>query len=279
MSGRHPGRRRMARRSRKVDWSPVFSLNLPLALLLAFILSQVANLATTLYLHRTLAHRAMAMRPGVELFSRFVLWITVGLDRREWVAVHRKHHVFNDEPDDPHSPRHKGVAQVLLLNAGYYRIEAKRAATISSYGRDIRDDRWERLVFGHGFAGPLLGLVILAVLFGPIWALVIGVVHAGLYILQGGMVNSLAHHFGRRPHPNSATNLRWVALLTAGEGMHNEHHEYPRSPRFGTTWWDLGGKIAGGLARLRLVKLHESTRLVRQVDMNAAQVKIPEPVG
>jgi stearoyl-CoA desaturase (delta-9 desaturase) len=171
------------------------------------------------------------------------------------------------------------VAQVLLLNAGYYRIEAKRAATISSYGRDIPDDRWERLVFRHGFVGPLLGLAILAVLFGPLWALLIGAVHAGLYILQGGMVNSLAHHFGRRPHPNSATNLRWVALLTAGEGMHNEHHEYPRSPRFGTSWWDVGGKIAGGLARLRLVKLHESTRLVRQVDMNAAQVKIPEPIG
>jgi len=255
----------------------VLPLNLVLALLLAFALSQVANLVTTLYLHRTLAHRAMTMRPGLEWLCRFSLWITVGLDRREWVAVHRKHHVFNDEPEDPHSPKHKGVAKVLMLNAGYYRIEAKREATIAAYGRDLPADRWESFLFGHGFAGPLLGLVVLAVLFGPIWAVVVGALHAGLYILQGGMVNSLAHHFGHRPHPNSATNLRWVALLTAGEGMHNEHHEFPRSPRFGTSWWDLGGKLAGGLGRLRLVKLHESTRLLRQIDLNAAQVKIPEP--
>src|SRR5829696_8536383 len=146
-------------------------MTLPWALLLAFALSQVANLATTLYLHRTLSHRAMAMHPVVEWLCRFVLWITVGLDRREWVAVHRKHHVFNDEPDDPHSPKQKGVAKVLMLNAGYYRIEAKRSATIAAYGRDLPDDRWERLVFRHGFAGPVLGLVILALLFGPFWAL------------------------------------------------------------------------------------------------------------
>ena len=56
--------------------------------------------------------------------------------------------------------------------------------------------------------------------------------------------------------------------------MHNDHHEFPRSPRFGTTWWDLGGKLAGGLARLRLVTLHESNRS-RQAELNAARA--PDP--
>ena len=256
----------------------MFSLTLPLALLLAFVLSQVANLVTTLYLHRTLTHRAMTMHPALEALCRVVLWVSVGIDRREWVSVHRKHHVYNDEPDDPHSPKQKGVAKVLLLNAGYYRIEAKRSDTIATYGRDIRQDGWERVVFSRGLVGVLLGLAVLTVLFGPWWALAVGLLHAAMYILQGGMVNSLAHHFGKRRHPNSATNLRWVALLTAGEGMHNEHHEFPRSPRFGDTWWDLGGKLAGGLAKLRLVKLHESTRLLRQTDMNARGEKIPELV-
>jgi stearoyl-CoA desaturase (delta-9 desaturase) len=253
-------------------------MTLPLALLLAFAISQVANLVTTLYVHRTLAHRAMSMHPALELACRLVLWSTVGIDRREWVSVHRKHHVFNDEPDDPHSPRQKGVAKVLLLNAGYYRVEAKRQETIATYGRDIRQDRWERWLFSRGLLGVAIGLVLLTVLFGPFWAVFIGLAHAAMYILQGGMVNSLAHHFGNRPHPNTATNLRWVALLTAGEGMHNEHHEFPRSPRFGSTWWDLGGKLAGGLSRLGLVKLHESTRFVRQTDMNARSEKIPELV-
>jgi stearoyl-CoA desaturase (delta-9 desaturase) len=92
------------------------------------------------------------------------------------------------------------------------------------------------------------------------------------------MVNSLTHTFGARPNPNTATNLRWVALLTAGEGMHNDHHEFPRSPRFGATWWDLGGKLAGGLARLRLATLHQSSRYERQTELNALEEKIPTPV-
>ena len=254
-------------------------MTLPWALLLAFALSQVANLATPLYLHRTLSHRAMAMHPVVEWLCRFTLWITVGLDRREWVSVHRKHHVYNDEPDDPHSPKQKGVAKVLFLNAGYYRVEAKRAQTVETYGRDLPHDRWERLLFSHGLVGVGLGIVLLTILFGPWWALFIGFAHAGMYILEGGLVNSLTHSFGARPHPNSATNLRWVALLTGGEGMHNEHHEFPRSPRFGSTWWDLGGKFAGGLARMKLVTLHQSNRYQRQTELNAIEEKIPQPVG
>jgi stearoyl-CoA desaturase (delta-9 desaturase) len=254
----------------------VFSLSLLSAVLLAFALSQVANLVTTLYLHRALAHRAMTMSVSVEFICRALLWLTVGIDRREWVSVHRKHHVFNDEHADPHSPLQKGVAKVLLLNAGYYRVEARRAETVATYGRDLPHDRLERVVFSHGLVGVGVGLVLLMVLFGPVVGVAVGLGHAAMYIFQGGLVNSFAHHFGKRPHPNSATNLRWVALLTAGEGMHNDHHEFPRSPRFGATWWDLGGKFAAGLQRLRLVKLHESARYLRQVEMNARQEKIPE---
>jgi stearoyl-CoA desaturase (delta-9 desaturase) len=256
----------------------VFSLHLLSAFALAFALSQVANLVTTLYLHRTLAHRAITMTAPVEFVCRALLWLTVGIDRREWVAVHRKHHVFNDEAADPHSPVQKGVAKVLLLNAGYYRVEAKQPETVAVYGRDLAPDRLERMVFSKGLVGVGLGLALLIGLFGPLWGIGVGLAHAAMYILQGGLVNSFAHHFGKRPHPNSATNLRWVALLTGGEGMHNDHHEFPRSPRFGTTWWDLGGKLASGLQRLKLVKLHESSRLVRQTDMNARHEKIPELV-
>jgi stearoyl-CoA desaturase (delta-9 desaturase) len=90
---------------------------------------------------------------------------------------------------------------------------------------------------------------------------VIAVAHTVMYIFLGGCVNGLGHWFGRRPHDNKATNQRWLALLTGGEGMHNEHHEYPRSPFFGSSWWDIGGKFATLLARLKLVTLHRSSRL------------------
>ena len=223
----------------------MFPVSILGAVLVAFLLSQAA---TTLYLHRSLTHRSMTLQPWLAVSFRVVLWLTTGLDRREWVAVHRKHHVYTDEAADPHSPVQRGVMRVFFFNAGYYRQEANRAGTVATYARDLPADRWDRVLFGKGITGPALGAALLVLLIGPIGAVVAASLHLVLYISQGGMVNSFGHHFGRRPHQNSATNLRWLALLTAGEGMHNEHHEYPRSPRFGNTWWDLGGKLANGLS-------------------------------
>ena len=59
--------------------------------------------------------------------------------------------------------------------------------------------------------------------------------------------------------------------------MHNEHHQYPRSPRFGSTWWDIGGKFSAGLARLRLASMHESSRFARDQDRDLGAGL--EPVG
>jgi stearoyl-CoA desaturase (Delta-9 desaturase) len=247
----------------------VLAVSWPVALLIAFAITQVANVVTTLYLHRALAHRSVQLSPAVELLFRTVMWLTIGIDRQEWVAVHRKHHVYSDEPPDPHSPIQKGVWNVFAFNVGYYRVEAKKPDTVDTYARDLAPDRIERLLFSHGFAGVGIGLVALALLFGPFTALLIGVAHVVLYIGLSGAVNGFGHWFGAHPHDNKATNLRWLALLTAGEGMHNEHHEFPRSPRFGSTWWDLGGKLAGLLSRLGVARLHDSSRLRRD----------SEPVG
>lgn len=244
----------------------MFSVPLSVALLIAFAITQLSNLVTTLYLHRTLSHKAMTLSKPVELTMRAVLWLSMGIDRREWVAVHRKHHVFSDEAQDPHSPIQKGVWHVTFGNVVYYRREAKRDDTVQTYAKDLAPDRIEQLLFSKGLAGVSLSIVALVVLFGPLTAAVIAVVHTVLYIGLGGCVNGLGHWFGRRPHDNKATNQRWLALLTAGEGMHNEHHEYPRSPHFGATWWDLGGKFAGLLARCRLLVMNESARFSRDSD-------------
>jgi stearoyl-CoA desaturase (delta-9 desaturase) len=246
----------------------VLGITLPVALLVAFAISQVANVVTTVYLHRAMAHRSLTLRPAAAFAMRFVVWLTTGIETREWVAVHRKHHVFTDQPEDPHSPVQRGWGKVLTLNVRYYRLAAKQPGVVETYARDLRPDRWERALFSRGVLGVGVGLVLLALLFGPLWAVIIGAAHFVIYIGLSGAVNGLGHHFGRRPHENTATNLRWLALLTAGEGMHNDHHEYPRSPRFGDSWWDLGGKLAGALARLRLATLHESSRRLRQASID-----------
>jgi len=247
-----------------VPLDPVFAVPLWAALPVAFVVTQLANVMTTLYLHRALAHRSVTFRSPFEFVARVVLWIVTGIDRREWVAVHRKHHVFSDEPDDPHSPIQRGVWNVLFLNVVYYRREARRDDTLETYAKDIPADRWDRVLFSRSIVGLGLGVGLLWVLFGPAVAAVAGAVHLVGYIGLSGAVNGFGHWFGRRPHDNLATNLRWLAALTAGEGMHNEHHHAPRSPRFGRTWWDIGGKLAGVLARFGLARLHESGRSGRR---------------
>lgn len=244
----------------------MFSIPLLVAVALAFLITQLANLVTTVYLHRALAHRSMTLSRPVELAMRAVLWFSMGIDRREWVAVHRKHHVFSDEAQDPHSPVQKGVWNVTFLNVVHYRREAKRGDTVQTYARDLVPDRVERLLFSKGLLGVGIASGVLVLLFGWQTAAVIAVVHTVLYIGLGGCVNGLGHWFGNRPHENQATNQRWLAMLTAGEGMHNEHHEYPRSPRFGSTWWDIGGKFAAALARVKLATMHESSRVARDRD-------------
>jgi stearoyl-CoA desaturase (Delta-9 desaturase) len=80
-----------------------------IAPLAALALAQIAAVATSVYLHRALAHRSLRLHPSVAAGFRVVLWLTTGQNRRQWVAVHRKHHTFTDREGDPHSPRLLGV--------------------------------------------------------------------------------------------------------------------------------------------------------------------------
>jgi stearoyl-CoA desaturase (delta-9 desaturase) len=84
--------------------------------LAAVVLAQTAVLAPSMYLHRALAHRSVAVHPAADLLFRTVLWLTTGQDRREWVVVHRKHYAFTDRDGDPHSPRLRGFWRVQFLN-------------------------------------------------------------------------------------------------------------------------------------------------------------------
>src|SRR5919206_4957854 len=100
--------------------------SLPATLVAAAVVTQVAILATTVYLHRTLAHRAVTLRPTVAFVFRLVTWITTGLRPREWVAVHRLHHAHTDEEGDPHSPQLMGYAKVQFGNPYLYRKAARQ---------------------------------------------------------------------------------------------------------------------------------------------------------
>jgi stearoyl-CoA desaturase (delta-9 desaturase) len=228
------------------------------AVLVAFAVTQVANLFTTIYLHRGLAHRALAVHPAVAAVSRVVIWVTTGIRPRQWVAVHRKHHAFTDVEGDPHSPVLLGWVRVQLANVVLYRREATDAGTVARYARDLPADRWDRLFLDRAWLGLAIGVTVLVVGFGPLWGPVTAVVHTVSYVLLSGAVNAVGHTFGRRPHANGAGNLQWLAWLTSGEGLHNNHHAAPTSARLALApgevdpgWWVVRLLRRAGLATVR----------------------------
>ncbi len=228
-------------------------------LLAALVVSQVAMLCTTDYLHRSLAHRAVTFRQPLVFVFRVLTWITTGIRPRQWVAVHRKHHAFTDEPEDPHSPAQLGWVRVQMTNVALYRREARNPDTINRYARDLPPDAWDRVLFDRAWLGLGIGITILVLVLGPVWGLLAAFLHMNIYLASNAAVNAIGHHFGRRPYNNSGTNLHWLAVLTAGEGNHNNHHAAPTSAKLALHrgeidpgWWFIRACRTVGLAKVRL---------------------------
>jgi stearoyl-CoA desaturase (delta-9 desaturase) len=193
--------------------------------------AEVATFATTVYLHRGLSHRAVTMKPWLAGSFRVLLWISTGIRPREWVAVHRKHHAFTDVEGDPHSPRLLGWVTVQFGNVALYRKVARNPAQVRRYARDLPADRWDRALFDHSFVGLSIGIGIAIAVLGLWVGLLAAGFHTVMYLSLNAAVNALTHTFGSQPHDNTATNLRWLALLTSGAGLHNNHHAAPTSAK------------------------------------------------
>lgn len=248
------------------------------AVIVAAILVQVATFATTVYLHRAASHRALRVHPAAAGGFRTVLWLTTGIKPREWVAVHRFHHATTDTEDDPHSPMYLGFWKVQLGNAALYRRALADGSLVRKYARDLEPDRFDRVLFDRGWLGLGLGIAALIWFLGPWAGLVAAGVHTGGYLLLNASINAVGHSFGRRPFDNTATNNQWLALVTAGEGLHNNHHAAPTSASLALRrgeidpgWW-----VVATLARLRLATIRlENPKLAatgarRSADSRAA---------
>ena len=232
--------------------------SLSLAIVIGLAVCQVATLVTTVYLHRALSHRAVTIAPGLTWALRLVTWITTGIRPRQWVAVHRKHHAHTDVEGDPHSPIIEGFAMVQFGNVGLYRKVAKDEAQVARYARDIPADRWDRLFFDHAIFGLAIGVILMWIIWGPFVAGVAAGVHTVSYLLLNAAVNAVGHTWGSQPHPNTAHNSQLLALLTSGEGLHNNHHHQSTSPRLSMQrgeidpgWWFITLARRAGWLTLR----------------------------
>jgi stearoyl-CoA desaturase (delta-9 desaturase) len=251
-------------------WFPYGFVPLPLwgYVAVTFATIQVMFLGVTLYLHRDQAHGGVALHPFVRHLFRFWLWLSSGVVTREWVAVHRRHHVYADQEGDPHSPVIFGLRRVLLEGYELYIAAAKDPDIVRNYGKGTPEDWIERNLYSRY---PNLGIVLFSlsflILFG-IPSIVMVAVHLSAQpVFAAGVVNGLGHALGYRSFemPSTATNLVPWGLLLGGEELHNNHHAFPRSARFAVQRWELDiGWMwicvlrALGLAKIRYVapRLH-----------------------
>ena len=93
-------------------------------------------------------------------------------------------------------------------------------------------------------------------MFGWQVGLLAAFVHVNLYLGGSAAVNAIGHHFGRRPYDNLAGNLQWLAFVTAGEGLHNNHHAAPTSAKLAHRWFEIdpGWYVIKTLTWLRLAQ-------------------------
>lgn len=236
------------------------TMNLVLATLL---MTHLTIICVTLYLHRCQAHRGVEFHPVISHVMRFWLWLTTGMVTKQWVAVHRKHHRYTDEADDPHSPVHYGIWRVLFKGAGLYHSASKDHIMVQQYGAGTPNDWIEtNLYTPHSRLGILLMLIIDLVLFGP-WGFVVwGVQMLWIPFWAAGVINGVAHWIGYRNGEtrDTSTNISPVGIIVGGEELHNSHHLDPASPKFSQRWFefDIGWMYICILRFFGLAKLRTS---------------------
>ena len=142
---------------------------------------------------------------------------------------------------------------------------------MQKYARDLPPDRLDRLAFDHSFAGLAVGITIIVVTmwtlgFGLLTGFLAAGLHAVMYVMLSGAINAVGHTKGKQPYVNSATNMQSLALITAGEGLHNNHHAAPTSARFSLHkaeldpgWWLVRALVKLHLAQVRHEDVHLKT--------------------
>ncbi|MEM1308289.1 MAG: fatty acid desaturase [Cyanobacteria bacterium P01_H01_bin.153] len=194
-------------------------------------------LGITLGWHRLIAHRSFEVPKWLEYF--FVVCGSMACQHGPiiWIGLHRHHHRHSDQPTDHHDAG-KGF---WWSHMGWLLHEVPAQAEIERFTLDIAKDPVYRF-FEKYFLATQIPLAIVLYLLGG-WSFVIWGIFVRLVVVYHctWFVNSATHKFGYRTYETKdlSTNCWWVALVTYGEGWHNNHHAFQHSARHGLRWWEF----------------------------------------
>lgn len=211
--------------------------------------------------HRLLTHRGFKTPKFVEYFLTFCGLLALEGGAINWVVTHRIHHSNTDVPGDPHTPRDgrwwSHMGWILRGTA-----QQHDDAVMRRYAPDLMKDP-VHVWMNRLYYVPLIlcGLALLAIGGWPF--LFVGVflrVTLGLHATW--LVNSATHMWGSRRFETNddSTNNALIALVTFGEGWHNNHHAHPRSARHGLRWYELDINWIG-IRVLQILRLAKGIRL------------------
>ena len=235
------------------------------ALLLAVLLWWVTgSMGIGMGYHRLLTHRGYKTPKWVEYFLTICGTMALEGGPIFWVATHRQHHQNADKEGDPHSPRDGSFwAHMGWILTGHTMRHNEKE--LLPYVPELRKDRFHAWISRwHWVPITVLGAAIFAVggwrflLWGIFFRTVLG-------LHSTWLVNSATHMWGRQrfaTHDDSKNSF-WVALLTFGEGWHNNHHAHPQSARHGLAWYEIDLNWYGILV-LRLVGLARDVKTFRR---------------
>ena len=211
------------------------------AFLIAMCLWWVAgSLGIGIGYHRLLTHRSFKTSKWVE--HCLTICATLALEGGPifWVATHRKHHQNTDKEGDPHSPNDGAIwSHIGWLVTG--QTMHNDSANLLPLVPDLRKDRFHVWISRWHWL-PMVGLGVVLFLIGGLPFLLWGIFFRTVLGLHSTwLVNSATHMWGSRRFDTADTsrNSFWVAVLTFGEGWHNNHHAHPQSSRHGLAWYEI----------------------------------------
>ena len=200
----------------------------------------VGSLGVGLGWHRLLTHRGFKAPKWLEYVLSTLATMSIQDSPDKWVATHRMHHAFTDTDKDPHSIK-PGFwwAQIGWIVWGT--AQDHDEATLKRYVPDLIKDPVHTLISRFYYVPIIVSAFILFAIGG--WPMVVWGVFARVVVgwHTTWFVNSLSHIYGSRPHDTGdrSTNNWFVAILTFGEGWHNNHHMSPTSARHGLQWYQF----------------------------------------